>query len=189
LELLFFGLVRPYKGVDTLCSALAMMDPSEVFLTVAGEWWMRDACLREALRRRPNVEVIDRYVGAEEAASLFSRADAVVLPYRRSSGSGVLAMAYGYGKPVIAGRGGGLADAVVDGVSGVLVPPDDPAAIAAAARRISSRAGTQWEAGVRSVTSMMTWSHLAGVLTGWASSLAEGTEPATACDGEGCRWF
>lgn len=136
IEILFFGLVRPYKGLDVLAEAMERLGDADVFLTVAGEWWIRDTPLRARLEKLARVELIDRYVSDTEAADLLGRADAVVLPYRQASGTAVAPLAYRYGKPVIASRVGGLADMVAEGVSGFLVPPGDPAALAEAIRRL-----------------------------------------------------
>jgi glycosyltransferase involved in cell wall biosynthesis len=136
LELLFFGLVRPYKGLDTLVGAMERLQDTDVWLTIAGEWWLKDAALRSRISRLRRVELIDRFLPDTEAADRFARADAVVLPYRQATGAGVIALAYRYGKPVLATRVGGLPDVVEEGATGFLVPPDDPDALAAAIRRL-----------------------------------------------------
>lgn len=136
IELLFFGLIRHYKGLDVLIRAMEQLQEEDIWLTVAGEWWIRHAGLRRRIRRLERVELLDRFLMDAEAADRFARADAVVLPYHNASGTGVIPLAYHYGKPVIATRVGGLPDAVEDGVSGFLVPPDDPAAMAAAIRKL-----------------------------------------------------
>lgn len=134
LELLFFGFVRPYKGLDLLAEAMDRVAGNDVFLTVAGEWWIKGRglrALRVKLERTSHVEILDRYLPAEEVAELFGRADALVLPYRSVTGSGVLPLAYHYGKPVLAARVPGLEELVKDGVTGRLFPPGDAAALAA----------------------------------------------------------
>ncbi len=136
IELLFFGLIRHYKGLDTLIRAMEQLQSEDIWLTVAGEWWIRHAGLRRRIRRLKRVELLDRFLMDAEAADRFARADAVVLPYHNASGTAVIPLAYHYGKPVIATRVGGLPDVVEDGVSGFLVPPDDPAAVAAAIRKL-----------------------------------------------------
>ncbi len=133
LELLFFGFIRPYKGLDTLMAALAELKDSEVYVTVVGEPWIDATELRQKLQANgvPNLELRLEYVNDAEAANYFARADAAVLPYTSATGSGVVALAYNYGKPVIASSVGGLKDAVVDGKTGVLVPANDATALAA----------------------------------------------------------
>ncbi|OHV32374.1 glycosyl transferase [Parafrankia colletiae] len=137
-RLLFFGLVRPYKGLDVLLRALAQ-GPAEVGLTVAGEFWggveaTRDLVAELGLAER--VELRPGYVPAEDVPGLFAAADALVLPYRAGTASQNVDLAHMHGRPVVATSVGTLATSVRDGVDGLLVPPDDPAALAAALRRL-----------------------------------------------------
>jgi len=134
LELLFFGFIRPYKGLDTLLAALGALQDREVHTTIVGEAWGDVEALKKQITDAgvPSLETKIEYVTDAQAADYFARADAVVLPYRSATGSGVVALAYHYGKPVIASAVGGLKDAVRDGKTGWLVPPEDPAALAAA---------------------------------------------------------
>jgi glycosyltransferase involved in cell wall biosynthesis len=166
LELLFFGFVRAYKGLDLLTDAMSRLDGAHVFLTVAGEWWLKgreQRALRERLGRAANVEVLDRYVPAGEAAELFHRADAVVLPYRSATGSGVVPLAYRYGRPVIAARVAGLEEAVEDGATGRLFAPGDPAALATTIREFSACSPFD-PARLRAGAAAMRWEGLADAL-------------------------
>lgn len=83
------------------------------------------------------VEFVPRHVTDEETARYRGRSDAVVLPDRAATGAGVVAAAYRYRRPVIASRLGGLRDIVVDGKTGLLIPPEDPQALAAEIRRFA----------------------------------------------------
>ena len=132
LELLFFGFIRPYKGLDVLLDALDLLGDSEIHLTVAGESWADSASTVERLKRMAgrNVELHLDFVSDQLAADLFARADAVVLPYATASGSAVVAVAYDFEKPVIASRVGGWFDAVIDGQTGILFPAGNPDALA-----------------------------------------------------------
>jgi glycosyltransferase involved in cell wall biosynthesis len=136
LELLFFGFVRPYKGLDVLIEAMALLPADlDVRLTVAGEFWHGpEATLARIaeLGIADKVEVISRYLTETEVAEYFARMHALVLPYRSATGSGVAAVAHHYEKPVIVTRVGGLPDVVEDGVTGFVVEPDSPEALAAA---------------------------------------------------------
>lgn len=165
LELLFFGLVRPYKGLDVLAEALELLPPElDVHLRVVGEWWLEDNELHERLAQQERVEVIDRYVSRAEAAAYFTRADAVVLPYRAASGTGVIPLAYRYGKPVLATRVGGLPDVVQDDTSGWLTAPDDPVALADAIRTRVARHAEYAAIGARDLADQFTWDSLADCL-------------------------
>lgn len=163
LELLCFGLVRPYKGLDVLLAAMRELGDCDVALTVAGEWWMRNEQLRADLVSCRKVEVIDRYLSREEVANLFARADVVVLPYRSATGSGVIALAYRYGKPVIAACVGGIPDVVTDHVTGWLVPPNDPKALVQAICRCTSDPAPRADV-IRRATRHMSWDGLAEAL-------------------------
>jgi glycosyltransferase involved in cell wall biosynthesis len=142
LLLLFFGAVRPYKGLDTALQALARLPRElDVRLLVAGRFWEgreRYDALVERLGIADRVEIHDGYVSNEDAALAFSAADAVVLPYRSATQSGVAQLGYAYGKPVIATDVGGLPAAVDHGRTGLLTPPGDPAALAAALEQLAA---------------------------------------------------
>ncbi len=134
---LFFGFVRPYKGLEQLLAALpsAAEALGDLHLIVAGEFWgsvARSRRLAEELGVGRRVHFIDRYLVDEEAAAVFAAADIVVLPYLQASQSAIVPLAVEAGMPVIATRVGGLVDVVTEGVTGLLVPPADPAALAAA---------------------------------------------------------
>lgn len=142
LLLLFFGAVRPYKGLDTALEALACL-PRElgVRLLVAGRFWEgreRYDALVEKLGIADRVEIHDGYVSNEGAALAFSAADAVVLPYRSATQSGVAQLSYAYGKPVVATNVGGLPAAVDHGHTGLLTPPGDATALAAAIEELAA---------------------------------------------------
>jgi len=102
LELLCFGLVRHYKGVDIALDALEAAGLEDVRLTIVGEIWGDASDIRERAAGMAQVELVDRYVSDVEAADYFIRADAVLLPYRTVTGSGVLALARHYRRPVVA---------------------------------------------------------------------------------------
>ncbi len=164
LELLFYGFVRSYKGLPVLVEAMHLLKGEDVFLTVAGEWWEDDRALRKRIEDKDlkdKIEVIDRYITKKETAEFFCRADVVVLPYRSGSGTGVIPLAYHYRKPVIATIVGGLPDVVDDGVSGRLVKPEDPYAMAEVIREFLQKSTTDMREGIAKVSSPMTWDSLA----------------------------
>lgn len=133
-RLVFFGLVRPYKGLDVLLRALAQ-GPRDVSLRVAGEFWggiEATELLIEELGLRERVEIINGYVDASAVPNLFADVDAMVLPYRSATGSQGVWMAFEFGVPVLTTNAGCLADDVTDGRDGLVVPPDDVGALASA---------------------------------------------------------
>jgi glycosyltransferase involved in cell wall biosynthesis len=134
---LFFGNVRPYKGVSDLVNAFAEVHVrAEATLVIAGTFFEPLASYErqiESLGLSNCVRLIPEYVPNEDVAALFALVDLVVLPYRAASQSGVIPLAAMLKKPVVATAVGGLAEALGD--SGSLVPPNDPAALAAAIER------------------------------------------------------
>jgi len=94
---LFFGLIRPYKGLDVLLDAWRGIDDAELW--VVGNARMDVGPLRAAAP--PNVRWLERFVSDAEAAALFRRADVAVLPYRQIDQSGVLFTALAFGTPLI----------------------------------------------------------------------------------------
>lgn len=105
LELLMFGLLRPYKGADLLIAAMDGCRDLDVRLSIVGESWGGGGMLERQVKRlglEDRIDLVDRYVSDSEAAEYFHRADALVLPYRSVTGSGVVPLAMRYGRPIIA---------------------------------------------------------------------------------------
>jgi len=129
---LFSGLLRPYKGWDVLLDAFAAVrkEIPSALLVFAGEPWGEARRLEKWAPAGVRLEL--RYLPEAERALWFAAADAIVCPYRRATGSGIAADALAYGRPVIGTAVEGLADVVEDGHSGLLVPPGDAPALAAA---------------------------------------------------------
>jgi glycosyltransferase involved in cell wall biosynthesis len=137
-NLLFFGVIRPYKGLEDLVAAFDAIPPEQIeqyWLTVVGEtWegWTLPAELIGASRYRDRITFVNRYVHDKELDACLRGADAVVLPYRRSSLSGPLHVAMGYGLPVIMSDVGGNAEAAEGYAGARFVPAEDPGALRAA---------------------------------------------------------
>ena len=129
---LFFGYVRAYKGLDTLLEAWpAVRAKRAATLVVAGEFYEDEAPYRRlAAAAGDSVRLLSRYVPDDEVEALFKAADVAVLPYRSATQTGVTHVAYALGLPVITTNVGGLAETVMPGDTGLVVPPEDPAALA-----------------------------------------------------------
>ncbi|MBA3946239.1 MAG: glycosyltransferase [Herpetosiphonaceae bacterium] len=134
--LLFFGLVRPYKGLEYLIQALPLvLAELPVHLLVVGEFWVAPTFYThyaEEYKVQDAVTLVNRYVPNEDLRAYFDLSDVVVLPYISATQSGVLQLAFGFGKTVITTRVGGLHEVVQDGITGMIVPPQDEVALAEA---------------------------------------------------------
>jgi glycosyltransferase involved in cell wall biosynthesis len=136
--LLFFGMVRRYKGLMTLIRALAQLDGMKVNCVVAGEFYTGTRAYNRAISRlqlQGRIKLIDQYIPDDAVELYFAAADAVVLPYTSASQSGIVQVAYGFERPVIASAVGGLPEVVKHGETGLLVPPGDAGELAGAIRK------------------------------------------------------
>jgi glycosyltransferase involved in cell wall biosynthesis len=148
--LLFFGYVREYKGLDLVLRALSTI-PRErgVRLLVAGEFYAGEERYRRMVRElglADRVRFDADYIPEDRVARYFSACDVVVLPYHSATQSGIVQVAYQLDAPVICTAVGGLAEVVHHEVTGLVVPPDDPRAFAAAVLRFYDEG---WEARLR----------------------------------------
>lgn len=135
--LLFFGFIRPYKGVEVLLDAVAAVPDAR--LVVAGESWDDEERLRARVASLGVADRVDlrlRYLNNDELERLLHDADALVLPYTSGTGTQQVRVAQTRGLPVIATRIGTLPDQVRDGVDGFLVQPNDAQELAGAIRRL-----------------------------------------------------
>ena len=159
-RLLFFGAVRPGKGLDILLRALARA-PDHVTLTVAGEFAGGPAPTQQlitALGLGTRVTLREGYLPAAELPALFGAADALVLPYREATASQNVLLAFSYGIPVIATTAGALAEAVRDGVDGLTCAPGDVDDLTRALTELADPAtARRLRAGVRPVDPEPYW--------------------------------
>jgi len=163
--ILFCGIIREYKGLDILLEAMPMvLAKRKMHLLVAGEFWDDIARYQdqiERLRLERQVIIVNRYLTNEELTTCIARCDVVVLPYRSATQSAIVQAAFGQNKPVITTNVGGLPEAVDDGRTGLLVPPEDPAALAAAINRFFElELGPEFEVNIRSDASRFEWGQL-----------------------------
>jgi glycosyltransferase involved in cell wall biosynthesis len=171
--LLFFGLIRPYKGLLDLIESLpGVLSEIDLTLLVVGEIWGEADVYRSRiveLNLQTKVQLIDRYVSNDEAAMYFAAADLTVLPYREATGSAVLQLALGLGVPVVATRTGGMDEIVEDGVTGFLLDPGDVAGLSRAIIRFfrESRAA-EFRHNIAQQQARFDWQHLSNVIVNGA---------------------
>ena len=133
--ILFFGYVRKYKGLKYLIKSMpkVLNEINNCHLLIVGEFYEDENKYRKLIKElgvSQNIKIINKYIPNEEVGNYFTSSDVVVLPYTQISQSGVVQIAYGFKKPVISTKIGGLPDVVRDGVTGILVPPEDYEALA-----------------------------------------------------------
>jgi len=127
--ILFFGLIRPYKGLRYLIDAFEAL-PEEIAensrLLIVGEAWEDRESLRLAMssRRREKITIVNRYVPDSEVSLYFSASDVLVLPYTRASQSGVAHIGMAFGLPIVATRVGGLSDSLGNYKGTIFVEPN-----------------------------------------------------------------
>jgi glycosyltransferase involved in cell wall biosynthesis len=166
-RLLFFGIVRPYKGLDVLLRALAQA-PAHVTLTVAGEFWGDSAEMDNLIAElglAGRVTLRPGYVPADQIPALFGAADALVMPYREATASQNALLAFAHGVPVITTTAGVLAAAVRDGVDGLTCAPGDTEDLLRTLKEISDpETARRLRAGVRPVDPEPGWADYLRVL-------------------------
>lgn len=127
INFLYFGRIEKYKGLHILAKAYKMLCneySEQITLTVAGSGIFEE--YRKEFSELPNVRVVNRWIPDEEVGAFFSGENIiVVLPYIDASQSGVIPIAMEYRKLIIASDTGGLNEQVQDGVTGILVKPND----------------------------------------------------------------
>ena len=133
--LLFFGFIRKYKGLDIAIAAMPeiLKKYPKAMLIAAGESYTGDEEYRSQITQLglgDHVKLYTDYIANDMVKDYFSAANAAVLPYRSATQSGIVQIAYNFDTPVIATNVGGLAEVVIDGVSGLIAQEATPEAIA-----------------------------------------------------------
>jgi glycosyltransferase involved in cell wall biosynthesis len=153
VRLLYFGVVRPYKGLDVLAAAMESLAARPegrppIDLTVLGEPWDDHTAPLDALETGPyaaTTTVVRRYVSDDELRAELARTDAVVLPYRRSSASGPLHVAMSAGLPVVVSDVPALREVAGDYAGAVFVTPGDAGALAAGLALVGGLVGRRYD--------------------------------------------
>ncbi|MBD2336440.1 glycosyltransferase family 4 protein [Calothrix sp. FACHB-156] len=129
--LLFFGRIWPYKGLKYLLQAMPLVAERipDIKLIIAGRGENIHQYFPDGYDEK-RYEIINNFISNEDVVKLFQRSTATILPYIEASQSGVAALSYGMGTPIIASEVGGLKEIVKDQEDGLLVPPGDVEALA-----------------------------------------------------------
>ena len=164
-HLLFFGVIRPTKGLHVLLQAMHALHDCR--LTIAGDF--KEASYKKKILEyiaelpKDRIRLIDRFVDDTEIPDLFAQSGLVVLPYTFFYGqSGVLRLAMKYGVPVVASDVGGPGESVRAWHVGACVPPCDPEALAHGILRMAEPEPYQAaKAAIERVRGDLTWTRTA----------------------------
>jgi len=134
--LLFFGFVRAYKGLDDLLKAVSILKNKIDFkLIIAGEFYVDRSKYIDLINNydiKDKIILREEYIPPSEVKYYFSAADAVVLPYKSATQSGIMQICNNFLKPVIATKVGGLGEMIKENFNGYLAEPNNPDSFALA---------------------------------------------------------
>ena len=121
-NLLFFGRITPYKGLDILIEAFERLKKiiPNLTLTIAGKGQLPSNIISS-----DSVNVINRYIPVNELSNLINSSTIVVCPYIEGTQSGVIMTSFAFSKPVVASNVGGFSEMIDDGITGFLVQPEN----------------------------------------------------------------
>ena len=173
--LLFFGLIREYKGLDILLRAFDLLD-WRYQLVIAGEPYGSFDKYRKLIdggRAPEDVHVFPEYIRDSEVKNYFSAADLTVLPYRSATQSGISSVAIHFGVPMVVTDVGGLRETVGAGGTGIVCDECTPECIAAAIGRYFDDPALQasLRTGINAEKERLSWSRFAQDLTKFAAKL------------------
>ena len=131
--ILFFGFIRDYKGLDILFEAIAYLrDKINLKLIVAGEFYSNEEKYKKLIKElqiQERLLLFTDFIPTHEVKYYFSASDAVILPYRSATQSGIVQIAMNFKKPVIAANVGGLSEVVKDNKTGFIVEKENSRAL------------------------------------------------------------
>jgi glycosyltransferase involved in cell wall biosynthesis len=163
--LLFFGLIRDYKGLDLLIEAMSSLDDSYQ-LVIAGESYGSFDPYRKQIGASPakqRITVLNRYIDDNEVPVLFSAADVLVAPYRSATQSGVIPIAYHFEVPVLATDVGSLRETIEPAGTGIICSPN-AGAIAEGAKELFAKGIPFFTANIRKEKKNLSWDGFAQAL-------------------------
>ncbi len=163
--ILFFGLIRAYKGLELLLKAFAdeQLHKYPVKLLIAGEFYESPEYYLEIIRENnltEHVLICDEYIPDREVRVWFSAADIVVQPYLSATQSGISQIAYHFEKPMLVTNVGGLAEIVPDGKAGYVVEPDVTEVANALVDFFENNRKENFEQGVKEEKKRFLWSSM-----------------------------
>lgn len=173
--LLFFGQIKKVKGVGVLLEAFGKLTRkrNDLFLLMAGNVWKDDLGLYEGIIKQYDInksmlKMDIRYIPDEEVGYYYSACDIAVLPYLDVYQSGVIQLAYAYGKPTITTNIASFLEIVEDNVTGFLCEPNDSDSLAFAIEKAISNKenlNIMGSAGTEIIRKKYSWSTIAKKIT------------------------
>ena len=127
--ILYFGLIREYKGLDILLNSIPQIKRiiNDFIVIVAGECYEKTEIYYDIINKLQIQDLVSlrfKFIPDNKICEYFSAADVVALPYRTATQSGITQIAYNFNRPVIVSNVGGLAEIVLNGKTGFVVKPD-----------------------------------------------------------------
>ncbi|MDX1672941.1 MAG: glycosyltransferase [Balneolaceae bacterium] len=173
--LLFFGLIRKYKGLDLLIDALNQLDLEQLQIRplIAGEFYDSKEDYIDRIRQdhRSLYTIVDRFVTDEELAEIFTLSDLLVLPYRSASQSGILANAIQFQLPVLVSDQPGLTEHIDHGKTGLIFESENVEALRSAIRQYIETIDTEkMRENLKQLKNELSWENFTGQLLGFLES-------------------
>ncbi|UZR94496.1 glycosyltransferase [Chondrinema litorale] len=172
--LLFFGLIREYKGLDVLLKAFNKLSDAYQ-LVIAGESYEDFSKYEELINNSPNrdrIFVFRRYIPDDEVASFFSASDLCVLPYKSATQSGVVAVAFHFDLPVLVTDKGNLKDTIEPYDTGIVIDEPDENMLSLAVNKYFEEAQeNQFIENIKHFKKKFTWDHMAEELITFAKNI------------------
>ena len=172
--LLFFGIIRHYKGLDLLIEAFGSLDDSYQLL-IAGEIYGKDDQLIQAIQSNANAQRIffrNEFVPDASIPIYFSAADFLILPYRSGTQSGVASIAHTYNLPVIATNTGGIAENLPIN-KGIIIESPESFCIQQAIELAFSQIRSEADVSETELSTLNSWDEFAELLVHFAHGISK----------------
>lgn len=171
--LLFFGLIRDYKGLDLLIQAMNQLDDSYQLLIGGESYGSFDKynALIKAARHPENIKVFNRYIHDNEVPFFFSAADVCILPYKSATQSGITSIAYHFEVPLIATNTGGLSESIDRPGTGLICPDISAQSLASTIKKFYQADRSQFVRNIRQLKDSLSWPNFAAALLDFTRQL------------------
>lgn len=167
---LFFGLIRKYKGLDKLIEGFNLIKQKhkDTTLLIVGECYEDINFYKNIIQKQGienNTILVDEFIDNENIEPYFKAADVVCLPYNSASQSGILMMAYGFYRPVVVNNVGGLPELVVKGKTGEVIENNTPESIASGVSKVLSEINNiDYETNIKNLNKNLGYSNIEDIL-------------------------